>query len=146
MNCAPTGRGHTLVFTWNNPTISLKELEDQARHAGAECFTGQLEKGEEGTPHFQFYLRFPNKRHFKAVAKLFPKCHVETAKNPVKSYEYCCKDDTRIEGPVHFGEVPKPRKNVKGDTLAFNQAVIKEGCERMVEDGRISIRDYLKIS
>lgn len=141
----PTKSQH-YVLTWNNPDITLHELQDQVRAAGADCFQGQLEKGEEGTPHFQFYIRYASKRHFTAVSKQFPKCHIETAKNPNASYDYCGKEDTRIEGPLFFGDRPKPRKNVKGDVLAFNQAVIREGPERMVEDGRLSIRDYLKIS
>ena len=50
-----------------------------------------------------------------------------------------------MEGPVEFGPLPKPSKNVSGDTLAFNKAVLEEGPEAMVADGRLSLRDYHKV-
>lgn len=50
-----------------------------------------------------------------------------------------------MEGPLEFGPAPKARKNVAGDTLAFNKAVLEEGPEEMVKDGRLSLRDYHKV-
>lgn len=98
------------VFTINNPLVTLQEQLDVLRAAGAVSAIIQLEKGENGTPHHQGYVRFENARQFKAMAKLLPNAHVETAKCSFRAWTYCSKADTRLEGPVHFGEVPKPEK------------------------------------
>lgn len=72
---------------------------------------------------------YPNPRHFKAITKLFPTAHVEVCRNAFRSWEYCGKSDTRVEGPVEFGEIPKPSNKITADVLAFNKAVLAEGPE-----------------
>jgi len=57
---------------------------------------GQIERGEEGTEHYQLLVRTPQVR-FSAVKKVFPTAHIELARN-VKALEaYVHKEDTRIE-------------------------------------------------
>lgn len=41
--------------------------------------------------------------------------------------------------------MPKPSKNVAGDTLAFTKAVLEEGPEAMVADGRLTLLQYPKV-
>lgn len=74
-------KSQNYIFTWNNPQVSLGELEMMAKAKGATAFIGQLEKGEEGTAHLQFFMRFASDRHFKSVKKDFPVCHIEAAKS-----------------------------------------------------------------
>ena len=99
------------VFTINNPLVTIQEQLDVLRAAGAVSAIIQLEKGENGTPHHQGYVRFENARQFKAMVKLLTtQAHIEAAKCSFAAWTYCSKTDTRLEGPVHFGEVPKPKK------------------------------------
>lgn len=53
------------------------------------------------------------------------------------------KDDTRVEGPFTFG-IPPARRNVKGDLAQRNKELLEKGADKAVEDGDISIRDYVK--
>lgn len=57
--------------------------------------TGQLEKGENGTEHYQLMVRTPQVR-FSAVKKAFPRAHIEVARNPADLAKYVTKVDTRI--------------------------------------------------
>lgn len=133
------------LLTWNNPKINLDELSDFVKSHGCTSFAGQLEKGESGTPHYQFLVRFPTKRSLKSVRDRFPKCHVEPAKNSFKSYEYCTKLDTRVEGPITWGKIPTPSTRIRGDTKRFNDLVLSEGPASLVASGELSIERYPKV-
>lgn len=92
------------------------------------------------------FFSFDNARTCKRVVEHFPDAHVEPAKNAFRAYEYCSKSDTRVEGPVTFGPVPKPSlTKAKVDTKAFNEMCITIGPEKMVEEGQLSLREYTKI-
>lgn len=56
---------------------------------------GQLERGEQGTEHYQGMLRTAQVR-FSAVKRVFPKAHIEVARNPAALKKYVHKEDTRI--------------------------------------------------
>jgi len=56
---------------------------------------GQIEVGEEGTEHYQAMLTTPQVR-FSAVKKVFPRGHIEVARNRQALKKYVHKDDTRI--------------------------------------------------
>lgn len=75
------------VFTLNNPKSTLQEVADQCKSIGATAGAMQLEKGEEGTPHVQGFIKFDNARHFKKVKKSLPDgAHIESAKHAFKSW------------------------------------------------------------
>lgn len=57
---------------------------------------GQMEQGAEGTIHYQGMLTTPQVR-FSAVKKLYPRAHIEVAKNRKALAAYVQKEDTRIE-------------------------------------------------
>lgn len=109
------------VFTINNPTHTTQEFLDIGRRAGAVSGICQLEKGDAGTPHIQGFLRFANAKHFTAIKKLFPTAHVESAKSSFASWNYCSKEESRIEPPVHFGQLPKPEKKKNQSYDEFNK-------------------------
>ena len=138
-------KANNYIFTWNNPTCNLEELEYIVRSTDAASFIAQLEKGENGTPHFQFFVHYEHKRHFTAVKKQFAHCHIEAAKSAYDAWQYCSKEESRLEGPIHFGTMPKPQKKKDKTWKSFNEQVLSEGPERMVEDGRLSIKDYKKL-
>lgn len=65
-------------------------------------------------------------------------------RNPSAAYDYCGKEDTRIEGPITHG-IPPARLNVAGDKKAFNLKVLEIGPEQAVDQGLIKITDYQKL-
>lgn len=80
--------------TINNPVESDKEA---IATAGQKRWTvtGQLEKGANGTPHYQLIVRTPQVR-FSAVKKQFPRAHIEIAHHPEALAKYVVKEDTRV--------------------------------------------------
>lgn len=86
-----TERASCWSITINNPT---KEDMEAQLPAGWKV-TGQIERGEEGTEHYQAMLTTPQTR-FSAVKKVFPRAHIEVAKNRKALERYVRKDDTRV--------------------------------------------------
>jgi len=64
-----------------------------ARAAGWKV-EGQLEKGEEGTEHYQLMVSTPQVR-FTAIKKVFPTAHIEVARKPQALKAYVHKEETR---------------------------------------------------
>lgn len=122
-------RSRAFLCTMNNPDCSLNDLKGRAEKAEATSFRGQPERGESGTYHYQFYLGFKNARTVLSVTKLFPKCHIEAAKDPGAAWDYCGKEESRAgdEPPQEYGPRPAARRNVKGDVAARNKAIIEKG-------------------
>lgn len=52
------------------------------------------------------------------------------------SWEYCGKEDTRVDGPLDHG-VPPAARNVKGETKKRNEMLLKKGPKQAVQDGDI---------
>ncbi len=130
-------------LTKNNPQESLTEFTDFAKQ-GATYIRAQLEKGASGTVHFQVALGYKNQLHHLSMVKKFPGCHVMVTRNPGAAYDYCGKEDSRIEGPISYG-CPPPRLNTTGEKKAFNMRALEIGAERCVEEGHIKITDYMKL-
>lgn len=85
------------IITLNNPTADeLIGWENVKQNHFVKEAVGQIEKGEEGTPHIQGYLRTDSVR-FSQIKKLFPRAHIEVAKNAIATKQYCQKTDTRVE-------------------------------------------------
>lgn len=86
-------RGSCWSITINNPIKADDENIALARQRGWKV-DGQLEKGENGTPHYQLIVKTPQVR-FSAVKKAFPRAHIELARNPQALAVYVHKDETR---------------------------------------------------
>lgn len=86
-----TERANCWSITINNPTT--EELNVQLNPGWT--IQGQMEKGKEGTEHYQAILTTPQVR-FSAVKKLFPRAHIEVARNRLALQKYVQKDETRI--------------------------------------------------
>lgn len=84
-------RGTCWSITINNP----KNDEFETQMPGGWKLTGQIEVGEEGTEHYQGMLTTPQVR-FSAVKKVFPRAHIELAKNRKALEKYVHKDETRL--------------------------------------------------
>lgn len=95
-------QARTWIGTWNNPPqaddaeTTLRKLFERAK---AEYCVGQLEKGEEGTPHLQFVMNFKTPKKLGGLKKLSISIHWEICRSEIASEKYCMKEDTRLEGP-----------------------------------------------
>lgn len=82
-------------LTINNPTKTDEYNIAQARQKGWKV-DGQIEKGEQGTEHYQLILKTPQSR-FSTIKKVFPRAHIEVARNQAALEVYVHKTDTRIK-------------------------------------------------
>lgn len=82
--------------TINNPTQTDEYNIAQGRQRGWKV-EGQLEQGENGTPHYQLLVRTPQVR-FSAVKSVFPRAHIEVARDSLALSRYVHKQDTRVAG------------------------------------------------
>lgn len=88
-----TDRGTCWSITINNPT------EEDLKPSFPNCkwvMKGQMERGEEGTEHYQGMLTTPQVR-FTQVKKALPRAHIELAKNKLALERYVSKSETRIQ-------------------------------------------------
>lgn len=128
--------------TMNNPTIALEEfLRVLKALPHAIAARAQLEKGEEGTPHFQWCVSLSTKARLPSIIKKLKGCHVEASKNAMAAWKYCGKAESRVEGPVEFG-VPPASKAVKGDTASRNKMILELGVVEAMEQGLIPIEKF----
>lgn len=86
-----TDRATCWSVTINNPTQQDMEPDLPAGWK----LTGQIECGAEGTQHYQGMLTTPQTR-FSAVKRVFPRAHIEIAKNKKALEKYVHKQDTRV--------------------------------------------------
>lgn len=91
-----TDRATAWSVTINNPTKSDEENIALARQKGWRV-EGQLERGEQGTQHYQLLVKTPQVR-FSAVKKSFPRAHIEVARNIAALEQYVHKEETREGG------------------------------------------------
>lgn len=83
-------------ITINNPTE-----DDYIRWEGLKSekwvkkVMGQLEKGENGTPHIQGMLNTDSVR-FSQIKRALPRAHIEVARKPAALSNYVQKEDTRL--------------------------------------------------
>lgn len=89
--------------TINNPISADDDNIAQARQKSGWKVEGQLEEGENGTKHYQLMVKTPQLR-FSAIKKIFPRAHIEVARNVKALTEYVHKEDTRL------AELPQSEK------------------------------------
>lgn len=90
-----TIRSRDWSVTINNPTEEDLEHIALARQAGWQVL-GQLERGENGTKHYQLLVKSPSQCRFSAVKKHFPRAHIEAARCAVALARYVTKEETRV--------------------------------------------------
>jgi hypothetical protein len=96
--------------------INTEQYLDQVYFkSGAKYVVGQLEKGEkEGTLHIQFYVNFDEPQRMSKLKKVDNRMHIVPVYKNNGADTYCMKEDTRVDGPYQFGEIPIQR-NKKTD-------------------------------
>lgn len=138
-------RAYHFILTVNNAKITIEEFKKTAVEKGAISGCAQLEVASTGTPHIQATISFADAKSIKSVIKKFPGAHVEICRDPRKSWDYCCKAESRVEPGLTWGEPPKPRKNVKGETAEYNKRILKMGAKAAVDEGLVRIQDLPKL-
>jgi hypothetical protein len=97
-------------FTINNPVDgddpgrALEPLTEGIKYA-----VWQLERGENGTPHWQGFVEWKSRgRRLNGMKALFPRAHLEVSRGTcAQNREYCTKEEGRLEGPYEIGECPE---------------------------------------
>jgi hypothetical protein len=114
------------IFTLNNytndDTVRLRALDGNET---IEYLIFGREVGENGTPHFQGFVRFSTKKRLRGVQSLIGRnCHFEVSKSPTKAITYCKKDGDFEE----FGEyVSNQGKRTDREELELVKQEIVEG-------------------
>lgn len=88
----------------------------------------QPERGANGTPHLQGYLRFTKRKTRAKVSSYFypEKPHLEVAKGtPAQNREYCTKEDTREPNREiwEYGVCPRSNQGDRSDIHSLRDAV-----------------------
>lgn len=118
-NVPTKARARAWMLTINNPTDDDKKM----LMTGPEQYAiWQIEEGKEKTQHIQAFVYYKNPVLFPK--KRYPRAHIEKARSIENSIKYCCKEDTRKEGPWERGERPMQGKRSDLDFIAER---IKEG-------------------
>lgn len=130
----------TWLCTLNNP--DQISLEDIHKVLLADYTVGQLEKGENGTLHFQFYQHFKISKRLSHYKKYLPQAHCEPVIVDNGADKYCMKEDTRVEGPWEYGTKPL-RRNNKSD---WDQVYLKAKTGKIDEiPADIRVRCYSQL-
>lgn len=86
----------------------------------------QLEKGANGTKHYQGFVLFPERKSLRQMKELFPGAHLEIMKGTIAdNVNYCSKGDTYLQGPWETGKKP-PGAGSRTD-LGAVQSMVKDG-------------------
>lgn len=109
----PEQRARGYCWTINNPTSwDDADIERLAESAQYTCYG--KETGEEGTPHYQGYCYFKEKKSFNYVKNLIPRAHIERQRGTFdQAIDYTKKDGdwkewgNRPRGPSGQGQVWK---------------------------------------
>jgi len=103
VSITPT-RASCWSITINNPTE--EELRFDRVEPNGWFLKGQLERGKNGgTDHYQGCLITPQKPAFSTVKKVFPRAHIEKARQRDQLMKYVEKTDTRIAEVPSVGTI-----------------------------------------
>ncbi len=94
-------RLRNFVFTINNPD---EESKTSIEALDSTYVIYQLERGENGTPHYQGYCELRKQTAFATVRDALPRSHLEPRRgSQAQAIEYCRKEDSRVDGPWSTG-------------------------------------------
>lgn len=99
------------VFTCNNPSLTHEEFFKALVRVFPKC-TGicmQLEKGREGTPHYQGVFQLSNKLKWTSVKNKMRSKNISSwvapCRDPKAAIKYCGKEEGRQDGPWTWGKM-----------------------------------------
>ena len=103
---------------------------------------GQEEVGKEGTPHLQLMLKCSRTERFSAVKKVFPRAHIEVARNQTALSAYVHKEETRVDEFKTTG-IPSIFEYQKTIAKQWDDAVftaLRQGTDQTIEE---SVTEYV---
>ncbi len=122
------------MFTLNNPDV----LTPGFWRSVPKYVIWQLEKGENGTEHYQGYAVWKKKIKLAGVKKCLPRAHWEIRRGThEEARDYSSKEDTRLDGPWTFGSQEGiPVKAGQRNDLLHAKRKIDDGAtmEEMFDD------------
>lgn len=133
-------KGKTWLVTLNNPTCTLEEVHART---GARFTKGQLERGESGTLHLQFYQNYKEHVRMSHYKKHLPTAHAELVKVDRGVEKYCMKEETRVEGPWEYGDKPMDRGS-RTDWKSVWENAKKGNIEDIPDDVKVRCYSNLK--
>lgn len=141
-----TARNFLCTYNLTEEEVDLWKdiLEKFYTGSRATYAVGQLEKGEETEhPHIQFFLNFKNKARISQITKVNKRVHCEKVLVNNGADTYCMKEDTRVEGPIEFGNKPIKR-NSKVDWKGVWDNACKGELDKIPESIRVIHYNKLK--
>jgi len=120
-------------FTYNNPKCTGEEFKKYLEKSGkVKLAVFQLEKGDNGTLHFQGYMETDRERTTSLQKMLgIHKCKLLYAKGTKQAnHKYCTKDDTREDGPWYVGnpeDFKRKGQGARNDLDKFALVCLEEG-------------------
>lgn len=132
-----TGRSRTWCFTINNWTEPMwdKLVDWPNKGCGIKYLVVGRERGEQGTPHLQGFVRFKHQKIFSVVKQLFQRFigvapHLEIAMgNDFENQAYCKKEDNEA---FEWGEPAVQGKRTDIDAAAA--LVQAKGAQAVAEE------------
>lgn len=128
-------KSRSYVYTWNNYTS-----DDESLVQAIPCVYHVYgrETGESGTPHLQGFIYFSNARSFNAVQKLFPRAHLEVARDVGRAIPYCKKDGNIWEqGVAPIGAPGK--KCTLTERANKNKRLLEQSLSDLVASGELPL-------
>lgn len=119
-NTSSRKRLRNACFTLNNPDEPAASFAQRVREALAPTYlVFQLERGENGTPHYQGYIEFDKPKSFSTVHRALGRAHLEARRgSAAQASDYCQKADSRVDGPWVFGQLSQQgRRSDLADAL-----------------------------
>lgn len=120
------------VFTLNNPEEPPVDILDRISSIKPiKYMIFQLEKGAEGTYHYQGYVEFNSVQRLSFLKKrLFKEAHYEARRGTRdEAREYCSKEETREDGPWEYGVwIPTKKKGQRTDLVRLRE-MVNDGSE-----------------
>jgi len=126
----------------NNPTAQDEAALTEARSKGW-LIEGQMEKGKNGTPHYQLALR--TDEGWTAIKQLLPRANIQEAEDPVALRRYVVKEATRVLDLTPVPTKKQPRRTY--NSADFYNDVFHEAHEQFnaATDELIKNDDTLKV-
>lgn len=118
--------------TINNPTDDdITQWECLKDYDWVKEVSGQLEKGENQTPHIQGMVKTLSVR-FSQIKKALPRAHIEAARSQAALAKYVVKEETRV------GSIPTAKVATQSD---IQKRILKMTLEKFLTAGSENTKD-----